>query len=221
MLRVNQLAGFGGAASTISISSGTDLSSNNPSFTVDLGSAGPKQVLCAFACFDGVGDNPWTWGTGTVGGESFSYVVGSGEESAGNGSNFTGGATIRAIETSLGGSQTITIPIVGYSAGAMDTVMLAVVLRGVSVTPLSYDGGSSQGSSDGDDLTLNTSGARIVIAATSAATAPGNFQGPGTETTLLSGSNLALGYDLSPAGGGSDVYSFSGGKYTITGAAFG
>ena len=223
MLRVNQLSGFGGQANSgITITTGAASNTNTPSFTVDLGPPGPKQVLCAFACHDTAGSVPWTWGTGSVGGEAFTYVKAGTQENAGNGGAFTGGATVRALTTSLGGTQTVSISMTW--GGTMNaTAMLAIVVRGVSPTALSYDGGNYQsGVGPGNDVTLNTAGARIVICAAAAlASPPGSFQGPGVEVTAYTSGNISLGYDLGPAGGASDTYSFAGGKYVISGAAFG
>jgi hypothetical protein len=221
MLRVNQLSGFGGtAAPALLVATGATTNTSSPSFSVDLGPPGVKQVICAFAATDTNGGLPWTWTTGSVGGEAFTYVVGSGEETAGNGSTYTGGATIRALQTSLSGVQTVSIGISGI--GVMDaTAMLALVVRGFSTTPIAYDGGANQGVSEGNDFTISTVGARLVIGATAAASAPGSFQGPGSEVTAYATGDFSLGYDLSPAGGAADVYSFSGGKYVIAGASFG
>lgn len=224
MLRINQLSGFGGqAAPGLLIATGSSPNTNNPSFTVDLGPPGIKQVLVVFASADtGNPNDPWTYGTGTVGGESFTYVVGSGEETAGNGSNYTGGVTIRALETSLSGIQTVVMPIVGFAGVMNETDMLALVVRGFSVTPIGYDGGANQGESTGNNFTISTVGARIVIGGAAANGGPGNLQGPGSEVTALAIGSRSLGYDLAPAGGAADVYSFSdANKYVIAGASFG
>lgn len=223
MLRVNQLSGFGSgiAAPSLLIASGTASTTNNPSLSVDLGPSGVKQVLVAFACRGNQGNDPWAWGTGSVGGEAFTYEVPGLEETAGNGSTLTGGATIRSRETTLSGPQTVTIPINGYASSMTETAMLVLVVRGFSATPIAYDGGDNETGSNGDDFTISTVGARIVIGGAAAASAPGNFQGPGTEVTEVAGTNVSVGYDLLPAGGASDVYSFTGGKYIIAGASFG
>lgn len=221
MLRVNQLSGFGGIGFGMLVSTGSSAGTNTPSFTVDLGPAGLKQVICAFASIDTDGSTPWTYGTGAVGAEAFTYVVPGGEETAGNGGAFTGGATVRALQTTLGGSQTISMSISGFVLPMDMTRMLCIVIRGVSTTPISYDGGSNQPAPDGDNFTISTVGARLVIGATAAATAPGNFQGPGNAVTVYTDSNIAFGYDLAPAGTTGNVYSFTGGKYSISGASFG
>lgn len=223
MLRVNQLSGFGGGAQVgLLVSNGFDSNTNTPSFTVDLGPPGLKQVVAVFACNDISGNDPWDWGTGSVGGVPFSYVVPAGEETAGNGSNFTGGVTIRAVETVLGGEQTVQIPIVGFVATMTNIRMMALVLRGLSsVTPISYDGGHNQGASDGNNFTISTVGARLVVGGAVAKSAPGNLQGPGSPHTEVSSSLISFGYDLSPAGTAGNVYSFTGSKYGIAGAAFG
>jgi hypothetical protein len=214
MLRVNQLSGFGGAGlSAFTFASASDSNTNNPSFSFDLGPAGTKTVICVFACSDSNGSDPWDWGTGSVGGEAFTYVIPGGEENAGNGALFTGGVTIRALQTSLGGVQTVTIPIQNY-VGPMNTHQaMLVVARGVSATPISVD--------NGDNFTISTVGARLVVGGCVNGTAPGNMTGPGTEVTLVATSQISIGYDLAPAGGASDVYSFSGTKYVIAGASFG
>lgn len=222
MLRVNQLSGFGGGGLVpMIINTGSSPNSNNPSYTIDLGPPGVKQVLAVFVCSDPVGSDPWSWGTGTVGGESFTYVVPGGEENAGNGSNFTGGATIRALQTSLSGLQTMTIPVSGFSGTMTNNRMMAIVVRGFSTTPIDVDNGDNEGASNGNNFTISTVGARLVIGGTSASSSPGNLQGPGSEVTEFTSTNLAFGYDPAPAGGGSDVYSFTGTKYVIAGASFG
>lgn len=223
MLRVNQLTGFGGQAGAgLLIATGADPNTNSPTYTLDLGPPGVKQVMCCFVCSDNVGADLWSWGTGTVGGESFTYVTPGGEENAGNGSSFTGGATIRALQTSLYGSQTVTIPISGFSGTMTNNRMLAIVGRGFSATPISVDNGDNEGASNGNNFTINTVGARLVIGGAVATTTPGNLQGPGSgEVTPVSGTELAFGYDLAPAGGAADVYSFTGAKYVIAGASFG
>lgn len=222
MLRVNQFSGFGGSASPgMLIYTSTTGATNSPSFTINLGPPGVKQVICAFATTDNVeGNDSWQWGTGSVGGEAFTYAVGSGQESAGDGASYTSGTTIRALQTNLIGEQTVSIPINLFLGTMNSTGMLAFVVRGFSATPIAYDGGNSQGGSAGDNFTINTAGARLVIGAATGSS-PGNMQGPGSEVTTLSNSVMSLGYDLSPAGGGSDVYSFTGGKYGISGASFG
>ena len=68
---------------------------------------------------------------------------------------------------------------------------------------------------------ISTVGARLVIGGTAASSSPGDLQGPGSEVTEFTSTNLAFGYDPAPAGGGSDVYSFTGTKYVIAGASFG
>lgn len=226
MLRVNHLSGFGGAAfggPDMTIYTGTASNTNSPSWTINLGPPGPKQVMVAFAAYDDVGTDPWTWGTGSVGGEAFTYVVGSGEESAGTGATSTGGSTIRTLQTSLSGDQALAMSIDAFGGTMNDIRYLAFVTRGFSSTPISYDGGDNQiAFPSGRDCILNTAGARFVIVASSAfLSAPGNLQGPGTEVTEGTGSNTAVGYDLSPAGGGTDTYTFTGTTYTIAGAAFG
>lgn len=222
MLRVNQLAGFGGQANPgVIVGTGSSPSTNNPTFSLDLGPPGIKQVLAVFACSDGLGSDPWDWGTGTVGGESFTYVVGSGRENAGNGSTFTGGVTVRALQTSLSGIQTVAMPITGFSGTMTNNRMLALVVRGFNTTPIGYDGGTNEGASNGNNFTISTVGARVVIGGASASSAPGDLQGPGSEVTAFTSSNLALGYDLAPTGGAADVYSFTGTKYVIAGASFG
>ncbi len=227
MLKVNQLSGFGGAAGgEMLIATGTASNTSSPSFTVNLGPPGIKQVICAFACQDTSGNDPWTWDTGSVGGEAFTYATPAGQEVAGDGVafpvGFTGGATVRALQTSLGGNQSIAISMSTFSAAMDSTVMLAIVVRGYSATPLAADSGDSEGGSDGDNFTISTVGARLVIGAAVATGAAGSFQGPGSEVTAYSSGNLALGYDLTPAGGGADVYSFTGAsKYVIAGASFG
>jgi hypothetical protein len=225
MLRVNQLSGFGGSViPALIVSSGTDTNTDSPTFTVDLGPPGVKQVLAVFGAADPDGSDPWDWGTGDVGGESFTYVVASGRENAGNGSTITRGVTIRALETSLSGLQTVSMPIVGFS-GTMDhTSMLALVVRGYSTTPIGYDGGTNQGGSDGDNFTISTVGARIVIGGVAYASgAGGGMTGPGSGIVDVIGANdIWLSYDLAPAGTTGNVYSFSGGQdYVIAGASFG
>lgn len=222
MLRVNQLSGFGGLASPgLLVSLGSNPNTNSPAFLLDLGPPGLKQVLAVFACSDVSGNDPWDWGVGSVGGEPFTYVVPIQREQAGNGSNFTGGVTIRSLQTLLSGLQTVTIPVLGFSAIMTNNRMMALVTRGINPTPISYDGGTNQGASNGNNATLDTTGAKIVIAGAAVGSAPGDFQGPGNEVTPFTSSNLAFGYDLAPAGGGSDIYSFTGSKYVIAGAAFG
>ncbi len=222
MLRVNQLSGFGGSPNPYPIiNTGSDPNTNNPSYTIDLGPPGVKQVLAVFVCSDTVGSDPWDWGTGTVGGESFTYVVGSGRENAGTGTSFTGGATIRALQTSLSGLQTLVMPISGFSGTMTNNRMMAIVVRGFSTTPIGYDGGTNEGASNGNNFTISTVGARLVIGGTAASSSPGDLQGPGSEVTEFTSTNLAFGYDPAPAGGGSDVYSFTGTKYVIAGASFG
>lgn len=223
MLRVNQLSGFGGQSfAGVLVSTGSDSNTNNPSFTVDLGPPGVKQVLCAFACNDVSGSTVWTWGTGSVGGEAFTYVRAGNRENSGDGGVFTGGATVRALSTSLSGLQTATISM-SWGAVMNSTIMLALVVRGVNPTAIDYDGGDNQaGSGPGNDFTISTAGARVVIGAAASSGGPGNFQGPGTEVTALASGALSVGYDLAPTGGAADVYSFSGAsKYVISGASFG
>lgn len=222
MLKVNQLSGFGsGGFGAITISTASASNTNNPSFNIDLGPAGTKTVICVFACFDTAGTDPWDWGTGSVGGEAFTYVIPGGEENAGNGFAVTGGVTVRALQTSLGGVQTITIPILNFAGSMSSHQMMTAVARGVSATPISVDNGDNQGASNGDNFTISTVGARIVVGGCAAGAAPGSMTGPGSEVTVVSTSNISIGYDLSPAGGASDVYSFSGTKYVIAGASFG
>jgi hypothetical protein len=225
MLRVNQLSGFGGAVvPSLIVSSGTDTDTNSPTFTVDLGPPGVKQVLAVFGARDTDGSDAWTWGTGTVGGESFTYIVASGRENAGNGSTFTRGITVRAMETSLSGLQTVSMPIVGFGSTMDNTAMLALVVRGVSTTPIGYDGGTNQGGSNGDNFTISTVGARIVIGGMGYASgAGGGMTGPGSGIVDVIGANdLFLSYDIAPAGTSGNVYSFSGSdKYVVAGASFG
>lgn len=222
MLKVNQLAGFGsGGLGAITISTASDANTNNPSFSIDLGPAGTKTVICVFGCYDTIGTDPWGWGTGSVGGEAFTYTISGGEENAGNGFGLTAGVTIRALQTTLGGVQTITIPISGFSSTINDHAMMAVVARGISATPISVDNGDNEGASNGDNFTISTAGARIVVGGCASGSAPGSMTGPGSEVTVVATSQISIGYDLSPAGGASDVYSFSGSKYVIAGASFG
>lgn len=221
MLRVNQLSGFGGTPPDMLIASAQSANTDTPSFLVNLGPPGLKQVICAFASHDVYGNDPWSWGIGAVGGEPFTFVIPGGDENAGNGGALTAGATIRSLQTSLGGEQAITCPIVGFS-GIMDTIaMLAFVVRGFNPTPISYDNGDNQTGATGNNVSLNTVGARLVLVAAGAASAPGSLQGPGSEITEIAASRVSIGYDLLPAGGAADVYSFTGGKYVIAGAAFG
>jgi hypothetical protein len=224
MLGVNQLSGFGGTGGgpEMSIQTDTVSNTNSPAWTIDLGPPGPKQVLVMFASADNFGTDPWDWGTGSVGGEAFTYVVPGGQETSGNGSGHTGGVTVRTIETSLSGNQTLEIPIVGFTGTMNENRFLAFITRGFSATPIDYYDGTNQGSfPDGRDCTLNTAGARLVIVGTTAfLTAPGDLQGPGTEVTAGTGSTTAVGYDLSPAGGAADVYTFTGTTYNIAGASF-
>jgi hypothetical protein len=222
MLRVNQLSGFGGSPNPYPIINiGTSPNTNNPSYTIDLGPPGVKQVMAVFACSDSEGSDPWFWDTGTVGGENFTYVVPGNDVQAGTGTSFTGGATIRSLETSLSGIQTVTIPILSFIGTMTNNRMLAFVVRGFNATPISVDFGENEVAGDGNNFTLNTVGARLVIGGASASTSPGDLQGPGSEVTAFTSTNLAFGYDLAPAGGASDVYSFTGAKYVIAGASFG
>lgn len=221
MLKVNQLSGFGGAAVGVIVRTGSDSNTNNPSYSIDLGPGGPKTVICVFACYDSNGADPWDWGTGSVGGEAFTYATPSGEENAGNGALFTGGVTIRALQTNLAGTQTVTVPIQNFS-GPMDTHRaMVLIVRGVSATPISADNGDNEGASNGDNFTISTVGARLVVGGCVSGSNPGSMTGPGSEVTEVATGVISLGYDLAPAGGGSDVYSFSGAKYVIAGASFG
>lgn len=222
MLRVNQLSGFGGAfgGPEIVIFDGTASNTNSPSWTINLGPPGPKQVMVAFACFDTVGNDPWDWATGSIGADAFTYAPT--DTRAGDGASATGGATIRTVQTFLSGDQTLAIQINNFGGTMNSYRFLAFVTRGFSPTPISFDAGQNQDAfPEGRDCTLNTSGARLVIVCAEAhLTAPGNLQGPGSEVTVGTGSNTAVGYDLAPAGGASDVYTFSGTTYVIAGAAF-
>lgn len=223
MLSVNQLSGFGGGLVIpgLLVSTGSSPNTDNPTFTVDLGPPGVKQVLCVFVSSDEDGSDPWDWSTGSVGGEAFTYVVAAGAEKAGNGSSFTGGATIRTLETELSGPQTVAISISGFSGTMTNNRMLALVVRGYNATPIAYDGGDDI-AGDGNDFTISTVGARLVIGGAAFGGSPGNLQGPGSgEVTPLTGAQYALGYDLVPAGTAGNVYSFSGGSYVIAGASFG
>jgi hypothetical protein len=225
MLRVNQLSGFGGSViPALIVSSGTDTGTDSPTFTIDLGPPGIKQVLAVFGASDNDGSDPWDWGTGTVGGESFTYTVAGGREQAGNGTTVTRGITIRALETSLSGVQTVSMPIVGFSGTMNATSMLALVVRGFSTTPIAYDGGENEVTGDGDNFTISTVGARIVIGGMAYSSGVGGgMTGPGSGIVDVIGANdLFLSYDTAPAGGGSNVYSFSGSnKYVVAGASFG
>lgn len=225
MLRVNQLTGFGGQAGPqlLITSSPNQSNTNTPNFPIDLGPPGVKQVLAVFACSnDSVGNDPWVWGTGNISGEAFTFVFPSGDETAGTGISFTGGVTVRSLQTSLSGIQTVVMPIVGYAGTMANNRMLALVTRGFSATPKSHDRGENEVVGDGNNFTLNTSDARVVIGAcVGFGSGPGNMTGPGSPITAVSGTRLALGYDLLPAKGTSDVYAFSGSKYVIAGAAFG
>jgi hypothetical protein len=222
MLRVNQLSGFGPqSAFRPSVQTGSDTNTNSPSFSIDLGGDGVKQVICVLACQDNVGSDPWDFGTGTVGGESFTYAIASGEENAGNGTDFTAGVTIRAIQTSLTGTQTVTIPIVGFTGVMTNNRFMVIVARGISTTPISQDSGDNETGANGDNFTISTVGAKIVVGGCVGETAPGVMTGPGNPITAVEGTFPSIGYDLSPAGGAADVYSFAGGKYVIAGASFG
>jgi len=225
MLRINQLSGFGhGPAepeepTILSVTTGNALS-----LSVDLGPVGRKQVFLAVACTDNLGADPWDWGTGSVGGEPFTYAVPSGDESAGTGGTFTAGATIRAMETELGGTKTVTIPIQNFWGVMNSTVMLVIVATGFDAAPISYDGGNNQGGgSAGSSAVLNTAGAKLVLVAGSASFGNnlGNFRGGGNPTNGIFSSPLGTGYDDAPSGGAADVYDFQPYGYVISGAAFG
>lgn len=222
MLGVNQLTGFGGGIGGPSFAATTGLSSNtnSPSFSVDLGPPGPKQVICAFCNNDGSGNDPWDWGTGDVGGEAFTYVVSSGSYTVGNGSGYTGGVTIRALQTNLYGVQTISIPIQNFGFTIDATRMLACVTRGFNATPIAIAASQNSGASTGA-ISLNTAGARLVLVGASSTGTAGNITGPGSPVTAVASGALSLGYDLSPAGGGTDAYATVSARNILAGAAFG
>lgn len=222
MLRVNQLSGFGGRLLmppkiiTQQVGAG-DIVNWNP----DLGPAGRKQVFFIMSCNGVKADDPWVFGDGTFAGGPWDWVYPGSDVQAGNGLSFTGGVTIRAKDTELGGVQTLQSTVVGYTSNMAQSRMLCVVMRGMnSVIPLSYDGGTNQGEANGNEVTLNTTGARLVLAGRASQGAGGTFQGGGDPITATEIAAQSLGYDLSPPGGVVN-YSFTGVKYVIAGAAFG
>lgn len=220
MLRMNQLSGFGGQGPSLLVRTASALNTDAPTFEIDLGPPGLKQVFIGVACYDVSGNDAWDWTVGTLGGEPLTQNTPPTSYNAGNGSNVTQGATIRSIQTHLGGVQTLSIGAAGFAGIMNEWEVMAIVTRGLGVTEISKDGGNNQVAATGNDVTLNTAGARIVIVVAGALN-PGTLSGPGTEVTVVSTSRAGIGYDMNPAGGASDVYQFSGGKYVIAGAAFG
>ena len=109
MLRVDRLSGFGGQANSgITITTGRRRT-QIPQLHGGPRSAWATQVLCAFACHGTAGSVPWTWGTGSVGGEAFTYVKTGTRKMPGTVSLSRAALLSRALTTSLGGTQTVSI----------------------------------------------------------------------------------------------------------------
>ncbi len=225
MLGLTHLSGFGvGGAQGFRVITQSKANTSYPTFTVDLGPPGLKQVFIVVAVHDVNGSDPWTFSTGTLDGDALTAIIGSGQEVAGNGLNWSAGATIRAIETTKGGEVDIAIQAVSFVSNWDVVEMMAIITTGMSITPIATDSGDSQGSSNGANFTIDTSGASLVLGAgvgSAGGSIPGAMTGPGNEVTPVSGARVSIGYDRSPAGGATDTYDFAAATYVIAGAAFG
>ncbi|MCL5460038.1 hypothetical protein M3M33_15485, partial [Loigolactobacillus coryniformis] len=81
--------------------------------------------------------------------------------------------------------QTLSVGAAGFAGIMNEWEVMAIVTRGLGVTEISKDGGTNQGASTGNNVALNTAGARIVIVVAGAPN-PGTLSGPGTEVTVVS-----------------------------------
>lgn len=223
MLRVNQLSGFGGGlVLPPKVEVRTAGAGNTINWSPNLGPEGPKQVIMIMTCDGNLSDDPWAFAAGTFAGGPWDWVYPNGDWQAGSGFGFTGGATIRAKQTTLGGVQTVQSVVSGYASSMVQSRATFIIMRNLgSIIPLSYDGGNNQnGAGTGNEVTLNTTGAKLVVAARASAGGAGLFVGGGNPLTSVAITEQSHGYDLQPPGGVLD-YTFTGSKYVIAGAAFG
>ena len=103
---------------------------------------------------------PWTSGPDRLAAKRSPTSRPAPRENAGTVSLLTGGATVRALTTSLGGTQTVSIPADMGRHNERDGHAMAMLFGGVSRRHCPDDGGNNQGSGGaGNDVTLNTAGA--------------------------------------------------------------
>ena len=221
MLRVNRLSGVRRAGELGNYDHHRGgVEHKYPSFTVDLGPPGPKQVLCAFACHDS-NSVPWTWGPDRLAANVHHVKTGTGkcrERWRFHGRRYCP----RPHNVSRRDANGLHSHDMGRHNGTRRPCW-PLLFAGLARRHCPYDGGNNQGGvGPGNDVTLNTAGARIVIIAAAAlASPPGNFQRarggshglPPVETYLSDMTSDRRGHRI--------PYSFAGGKYVISGAAFG
>ena len=163
-------------------------------------------------------------GTGSVGGEAFTYVKTGTRKMPGTVSLSRAALLSAPSQRLSAGRKRSPFPADVGRHNERDSHALAIVVREVSPTALSYDGGNNQGGvGTRNDVTLNTAGARIVmraaaahsIAARQLSRATGWKSRPTPDVK-----HISLDDDLTDRRGASDTYSFASGKYVISGAAF-
>ena len=183
---------------------------NTPTFSVDLGAAGTKQVIVAFAMRDAAISDGFTV-SATLDGDAMTELQ---DDGLFDGVNTTIAASLYVIETTKGGVLNIVATVAGFT-GTLDRCSAAVfVATGLNPTPI--DTLSDSSALGGYELALDTTGATLVVVAGSRFSGTVGLSGGGALTSVVAANSLGIAYDRAPDG---DPYTSSGN--VLVGASFG
>lgn len=219
MLALTHLGGFGFIdAPVFTWENDAVAHTNSPSWEVDLGPPGKKQIIMMIGRYDGGVSDQFTE-SATFNGSAMTNRRFSGY---GDGSTRTIGVGIYTYDTTEGGAATIASPISGFT-GTMDSHWATVlVVRGYSTTPVeALATFTGDGGRNGDSIAIDTVGANlVVVAGATIASDPGVLTGSDTEVTTHNVTRVCLGYVLNPGSSAARVYDFSGATDAIVCASF-